>query len=691
MSGSELCPGCFAEPSAGERCSRCGYQHDSAAFPSALPPGTILSRYRLGRVLGRPGGFGVTYLAFDPVLKRRLAVKELMPRDLVARRPDGLTLNVHTREDQEIFAHTLESFLNEARLIAQINHPNVVRVIDYFEANGTAYFAMEYYEGQTLAEYVAASGGRLPGAQATTLMLPLLDALDHLHSMPEPILHRDIKPANIYLTGRLSPILLDFGAARVTLNRSRSLSTVLTPGFAPYEQYSPRGNQGPWSDVYACAATMYFLVTGQIPPEASERIDRSDVPDPRQIAPSVPPSVGRAIVQGLRFRPEDRPRSAREFAALLTTDGVAAATVVVVPGTPVVSPTIPLTEFAPPPATAITPGETAKAPAPDAAHAKTSIAPPSEVAAAGNPSRRLPLMAIAAVLLLVIAAVAAAQYMRTRSTPSEQTVASVEPAPDPPAAAPGIEGRGTQVDPKLALQGAPLQPNVAPAGNNSGTTQSATSAPSTPPGTSRAGTVTAGAPPRGTTTAAAAPSPAPRTAAVPAAANPEPAPAQPVAAGPADGLVVIVYGNDTGDVQVAESTLMRALAGRNGLRALDQAALSIARGDDAAVQAASRGDFGALASVSRQQRVELLVVGDLTSRAAPSVGGFYTGTAELSLRMYQVSTGRVVATEIFRVGPGALQPVLAISEGEARSRAAQSVADAAARAAGTWAAGALRP
>jgi hypothetical protein len=319
-------------------------------------------------------------------------------------------------------------------------------------------------------------------------------------------------------------------------------------------------------------------------------------------------------------------------------------------------------------------------------------------------------MAIAAVLLLAIAAVAAAQYMRARSTSSQQTVASVEPASDPPAAAPGVEGRGTQVDPKLALQGAPLQPNVAPAGTNGGASQAATSPPSTPRGGSAAGTVTPGAPPRGTTTtgavagppaapaaaaaavpAAAAPNAAPRTAAAPAAADPEPAPAQPVTPGPADGLVVIVYGNDSGDVQVAESTLMRALAGRNGLRALDQTALSIARGDDAAVQAAGRGDFGALASVSRQQRVELLVVGDLASRAAPSVGGFYTGTAELNLRMYQVSTGRVVATEIFRVGPGALQPVLAIGEGEARSRAAQSVADAAARAAGTWAARALQP
>ena len=147
-----LCPGCFLESWTGGPCRRCSYQHDPSAFPSALEPGTVLSKYTLGRVLGKPGGFGITYLAFDPVLNRRVAIKELMPRELVARRPDGATLHAHTREDEELFKYTLTSFLNEARLIAQFSHPNVVRVLDFFEGNGTAYFAMEYYEGQTLAE-----------------------------------------------------------------------------------------------------------------------------------------------------------------------------------------------------------------------------------------------------------------------------------------------------------------------------------------------------------------------------------------------------------------------------------------------------------------------------------------------------------------------------------------------------------
>jgi serine/threonine protein kinase len=241
-----LCPGCFLNDWAGGPCARCGYVLDPEAFPTALQPGTVLSKYAVGRVLGKPGGFGITYLAFDGVLERRVALKELMPRELVARRPDGETLRVQTREDEALFNYTLTSFLNEARVIAQLSHPNVVRVLDFFEANGTAYFTMEFYEGETLAEYARRAGGHLSGDDAVALLLPLLDALDHIHSLDEPILHRDIKPANIYLTGRGAPILLDFGAARVALGQqSRSLSAVLTPGFAPSSSIRPAATRGP--------------------------------------------------------------------------------------------------------------------------------------------------------------------------------------------------------------------------------------------------------------------------------------------------------------------------------------------------------------------------------------------------------------------------------------------------------------
>lgn len=319
MNDSDLCRGCFLSSRTDGRCPRCGYLHDPGAFPTALQPGTVLSKYTLGRVLGKPGGFGITYLSFDSVLQRRLAIKELMPRELVARRPDGATLQVHTREDAETFKNTLASFLKEARLLAQFSHPNVVRVLDYFEANGTAYFAMEYYEGQTLAEYTQRVGGRLKGPEAVSLMLPLLDALGHIHSLSEPILHRDIKPANIYLTKSGTPILLDFGAARATMGQqSRSLSAVLTPGFAPMEQYSTRGKQGPWSDVYGCAATMYYLVAGRVPPEASERSEDPRIEPPRTFAPDLDPHLSDAIVHGLGFKPEQRPQSARAFADFIS-------------------------------------------------------------------------------------------------------------------------------------------------------------------------------------------------------------------------------------------------------------------------------------------------------------------------------------------------------------------------------------
>lgn len=192
------CLGCFLEPATTTACVRCGYHDDPGRFPTALQPGTKLSKYTLGRVLGRPGGFGTTYLSFDPVLNRRVALKELMPRDLVARRPDGATLHVHTREDETLFQHTLAAFLDEARLTAQFNHPNLVRVLDFFEGNGTAYFAMEYYQGQTLAEYTRQNGGRLPGTEAVSLTLTLLDA---------PVVRRVWLRGDVYflVTGRVLP------------------------------------------------------------------------------------------------------------------------------------------------------------------------------------------------------------------------------------------------------------------------------------------------------------------------------------------------------------------------------------------------------------------------------------------------------------------------------------------------------
>ncbi len=275
-----LCPACFTDKGRTTPRPHCGYDASVSRAPLLLPVGTrLLGHYLIGRVLGKPGGFGITYLAWDPGLHRRVAVKEYLPRDLAGRGTDRRTLIAHDDEDANLLRYGLDQFLGEARTLAQLDHPNIVRVLQVFEANGTAYLVMDYYAGLTLAEHLECQGGRLPEEQARTLMLPILCGLRAVHA--KGFLHRDIKPQTIYLArteGGVRPILLDFRAARHAMSeRSRSLSVLLTPGFAPFEQYHRKGRQSPWTDIYGAAAVLYLLVTGETPPEANERMAGDDL------------------------------------------------------------------------------------------------------------------------------------------------------------------------------------------------------------------------------------------------------------------------------------------------------------------------------------------------------------------------------------------------------------------------------
>jgi formylglycine-generating enzyme required for sulfatase activity len=319
-----LCPSCFKEKGALTTCPLCAYVEEVARQPLLLAQRTILDgKYLVGRPLGKPGGFGITYLALDLNLNTRVAIKEYLPRELAGRDTDRRTVMPHSREDQELFSFGLGQFLQEARTLARFSHPNVVRVRSFFEENGTAYLVMDYYEGMTLAEYQQQQGGRLPEKQALDIMMPILDGLREVHE--EGFLHRDIKPQNIYLAkgkNGVSPILLDFGAARFAMGeRSRSLSVVLTPGFAPFEQYHKKGNQGAWTDIYACAATLYHLVTGTVPPEATERKDEDELVAPKTLVPALSDSFTQGLLAGLAVRPEERPQSVRAFQDLLLGSG----------------------------------------------------------------------------------------------------------------------------------------------------------------------------------------------------------------------------------------------------------------------------------------------------------------------------------------------------------------------------------
>ena len=249
----------------------------------ALAPGTRLDELEIERVLGA-GGFGVTYLARDVSLDAWRAVKEYLPRDWGTRLGDG-TIGPRTGADAEDYQWGLTRFLDEARVLAKFDHPHLVRVHRVFEAQGTAYMVTEYVEGQTLSAALQASGP-WPERQVRELLEVLTDGLSAVHGAG--LLHRDIKPGNVMVRGDGTPVLIDFGSARQAMGRqSRSVTAVLTPGYAPIEQYSPRGHQGPWTDIYALGALAYEALSGQVPEDATERVRADRLRPVDAVAPQV--------------------------------------------------------------------------------------------------------------------------------------------------------------------------------------------------------------------------------------------------------------------------------------------------------------------------------------------------------------------------------------------------------------------
>ena len=205
-----------------------------------LPVGHVLSDYRIEGILGQ-GGFGITYLATDTNLGRKVAIKEYYPREY-ATRDSTLTIRAAGNdEERETFKWGLTRFLEEARILARFEHPNIIAVRRFFEGNGTAYLVMDYCDGEPLDEIIKRDGP-LSKEWLDLILFPLLDGLEQIHGTN--FLHRDIKPANIYIRTDGSPVLLDFGAARQeTGNHSRSVTSLATAGYAAVEQYSTRGKQ----------------------------------------------------------------------------------------------------------------------------------------------------------------------------------------------------------------------------------------------------------------------------------------------------------------------------------------------------------------------------------------------------------------------------------------------------------------
>ena len=280
----------------------------------ALTPGTRLGDYRLDAVIGH-GGFGITYRAFDTQLAKFVAIKEYLPVEFAVRGGDGNVVPRGARFAED-FAWGRERFLDEARALARFRHPHIVPVLRYFEANGTAYTVMEFEDGKSVGELLRQPAGRLSPEDVRRLADGLIGGLSAVHA--QDFLHRDIKPSNIIIRRDGVPVLIDFGAARQAMGeRTRTLTGVLTPQYAPIEQYALDGKQGPWSDIYAAAAVLHHAITGQPPPDAAARVGTDPYrPLATMHADRFEPAFLAAVDRGLAFAPSDRPQSVEEWAAL---------------------------------------------------------------------------------------------------------------------------------------------------------------------------------------------------------------------------------------------------------------------------------------------------------------------------------------------------------------------------------------
>ncbi len=309
-----LCYNCFQARETKEGpCPYCGFDlaENERKFPVALRAGTVLNdRYIVGRVLGQ-GGFGITYLALDTQLNAKVAIKEFMPNDIATR--IGTTVSVAMDTKSEEFAYGAERFQEEARTLAKfIGNPNIAAVTSYFDENDTSYFVMDYIEGISFKTYIANHGGKISVEETLNVMIPVLRALTAVHA--EGFIHRDVTPDNIYITKDGMVKLLDFGSARYSIgDKSKSLDVILKVGYAPKEQYIRRSRQGPFTDVYSCAACFYAAITGFLPPESLERLDEDTLVPISQCGIDIPEYLDKAILKGLAVQPEDRFQSAAEF------------------------------------------------------------------------------------------------------------------------------------------------------------------------------------------------------------------------------------------------------------------------------------------------------------------------------------------------------------------------------------------
>lgn len=313
---SIICIACSTENQDGlSQCITCGSPLFATQLPTHyLPPNSVLQqgKYRIETVLGE-GGFGITYKGIDLVNSCPVAIKENWPER--ANRQGTTVVWPHTTTPQSK-KWQLGKVTTEASYIARCIHPNIVKVYDWFEENNTAYVVMDFISGKPLSKIIETQK-KLPKDQVRRYFIQIAEALRVIHTAN--LLHRDIKPDNIIINQADQPILIDFGATREFIaNHTGNMTALLTPGYAPLEQYTRKAKRGPATDIYALCASMYELLTGELPPDAAERVQGDTLIPLRQLISDVDPLLEQVIMTGLKIPVNDRFQSADELLKVLT-------------------------------------------------------------------------------------------------------------------------------------------------------------------------------------------------------------------------------------------------------------------------------------------------------------------------------------------------------------------------------------
>ena len=298
----------------GDTCPHCGKNVNYAGSPAHLPAGYVVSGkhpYVLGAALGQ-GGFGITYLALDMVTNERVAIKEYYPTYCSARTSHSNVTAYSNQED--VYAKGKERFLNEARTLKSLSDlEHIVNVLDFFEANNSAYLVMEFLEGCSLKDY-AVKNGTFPAQKFLPMLKPLMEDIHRMHE--RGVIHRDIAPDNIVMLSDGQMKLIDFGAARSYLG-DKSMTVVVKKGFAPVEQYMSKGSSSS-TDVYALAATIYYCITGKVPTDSAERqYDDAPLESPISLGADITPKQENALLQALNIHQKDRIQTVQEFLAAI--------------------------------------------------------------------------------------------------------------------------------------------------------------------------------------------------------------------------------------------------------------------------------------------------------------------------------------------------------------------------------------